>query len=167
MSWNSPHKSSRKRERINFEDVAFAGVVRANLAALLVIHDGLEERAEDGGRDARPVLARAAEQRVAHVTVEIGKAEVLAEQVAVDVGKLREGFIEVLLALVRRRVEDFKEPGQVLAEVRAVRRSAVFDEQVKGFALENAGVLGEQAEQDADEEAFEVVATVAAASRAS
>ena len=33
---------------------------------------------------------------------------------------------------------------------------------MEGFALENAGVLGEQAEQDADEKAFQVVAGVAA-----
>ena len=127
----------------------------------------MEERAENGGRDARPILARATKKGVAHIAVEIGKAEMLAEQVAVDVGKLREGFVEVLLALVRRGVEDFKKPGKVLAEVRAVFGRAIFDEEVKRFALEDAGVLGEQAEQNADEEAFEVVATVAAASRAS
>ena len=62
----------------DFEDVALASVMRANLAALFVVHDGLKERAEDGGRDARPVLARAAEQGVAHVAVEIGKRSRMA-----------------------------------------------------------------------------------------
>jgi hypothetical protein len=39
---------------------------------------------------------------------------------------------------------------------------AVFEKEVKGFALENAGVLGEEAKENADEKAFEVVAGVAA-----
>ena len=104
----------------DFEDVAFAGVMRADLAALSVIHDGLKERAENGGRDARPILARAAEQGVAHVAVEIGKAEMFVEQVAVDVREGGERFIEVCLAIFRRGVEDFKEPGELFAQVRAV-----------------------------------------------
>ena len=48
----------------DFEDVALAGVVRADLAPLLGLHHGLKERAEDGGRDARPVETAAGQQRV-------------------------------------------------------------------------------------------------------
>ncbi len=79
----------------DFEDVALAGVVRPNLPALFVVHDGLKERAENGGRDARPIFARAGKQSVAHFAVEIGKAEMFAEQVAIDVGKLRERFVGI------------------------------------------------------------------------
>ena len=49
-----------------------------------------------------------------------------------------------------------------MAEVGAVFGGAVFEVEAEGFALEDAGVLGEEAEEDADEEAFEVVAGVAA-----
>ena len=146
----------------DFEDVAFAGVMRADLPPLLRLHDGLKERAENGGRNARPVEARAGEQRVAHVAVEIGEAEIFGEQLAVDVGKCGERFVEVLLALLRRRVEHFKEAREVHARVRAVGGGAVLEVELKGFALENAGVLGEEAKEDADEKAFEVVARVAA-----
>ena len=97
------------------------------------------------GGNARPVLARASEQRVAHVGVEVGKAEMLVEQVAVDVGKYGQRFVEVFLAFLRRGVEDFKEPRQVQTQIRAVRRRAVFKVEPERFALKNAGVLGEQA----------------------
>ena len=41
-----------------FEDVLLRGVVRADLAAFLAVHDRLEERAEDGGGDGFPAEAR-------------------------------------------------------------------------------------------------------------
>ncbi len=134
----------------------------ANLPPRLGLHDGLEERAENGGGNARPVLGATRQQRVAHVAVEISKAQVFVEQVAVDVGKGSQRFVEIFLPFLRRSVEDFKEPRQVQAQIRAVRRRAVFQVEPEGFALENAGVLGEQAEQDADEKTFQVVARVAA-----
>src|SRR5208283_2517748 len=92
----------------------------------------------------------------------IGEGEMLAEQVAVDVGEGGEGFIEIPLALFRRRVEDLKQACEALSQVRAVRRRAVFNEKAKRLALENAGVFGEQAEQDADKKPLKVVAFVAA-----
>ena len=104
----------------DLEDVALAGVVAADLPALLRLHDALEERAENGGRDARPVEARAGQQAVAHVAVEVGEAEVLGEELAVDVGEGGQSFVEVLLALLGRRVEHVEEPRQVQAEVGAV-----------------------------------------------
>jgi hypothetical protein len=49
-----------------------------------------------------------------------------------------------------------------LSQIRAIGSGAVFDEKMKGFAVENAGVFGEEAKENADEKAFEVVAGVAA-----
>jgi len=69
--------------------------MRADLPPFLRLHDGLEQRAENGGEIREPVPRAAREQRVPHVAVEIGKAEMLAEQVAVDVGKGGERFVEV------------------------------------------------------------------------
>src|SRR5207249_4454767 len=67
------------------------------------------------------------------------------------------------LTLVFGGVEDAEEEaGQVHAEVGAVGGGAVFEVEAEGLALEQGGVFGEEAEQDADEEAFELVAGIAA-----
>ena len=55
------------------------------------------------------------EQKVRVAMFEIGEAKMLAEEVAVDVGELGERFVEVFLAFFRRRIEDFKQPGEALA----------------------------------------------------
>ena len=72
------------------------------------------------------------------------------EQVAVDARERGKRFVEICLALFRQGVEDFKKPGELFAQIGAVGRGAVFEEKMEGFALENSGVLGEQAEEDAD-----------------
>ena len=142
----------------DLEDVALGGVVAADLAALARLHDGLEERAEDGGRDGRPVEPGAGQQRVAHVTVEVGDVQVvLAEQLAVDVGEGRQRLVQVLLPLVFRRVEHAEEVGQVQAQVGAVLGGAVFEVELEGFTLEEAGVFRKEAEEHAHEEPFELV----------
>ena len=48
------------------EDVLFAGVVRAEVAARLGVHDRLEQRAEDGRADLAPVQSGGVEQALAH-----------------------------------------------------------------------------------------------------
>lgn len=48
------------------------------------------------------------------------------------------------------------------AEVGAVRSGAINEIEAEGFAFEDAGVFGEKAEEDADKEAFELMAGVAA-----
>ena len=134
----------------------------ADLAALARFHDGLEEGAEDGGGDARPIEAGANEQGVAHVPVEVGEVEALGEEGAVDVAEAGEILVEVPLALLLGRVEDAEEAVEVHAEVGAVGRGLVFEVKAEGVALEDAGVLGEEAEEDADEEALQIVTAVAA-----
>src|ERR1017187_6349004 len=139
--------------------------MRADLPPFPRLHDGLKQRTENGGRDARPVLFTTAEQRIAHVAVEIGKAEVLAEQVAVDIGKRGESLIEIFLTFVDWFVwcvEDIKQSRQFFAQFRAVGRGAVFDEQTKRRGFKNSRKVGKEAKEDADEKAFEVVAGVSA-----
>jgi len=64
-----------------FEDVTLAGVVSADLPPLLWLHDGLKERAEDGGRDARPIEPGAGEKGITHVAVKVGEPEFLRRTV--------------------------------------------------------------------------------------
>ena len=90
----------------------------------------------------------------AHVAVEIGEAQVFGEERAVDPGKGGEGFVEVLLALFGRRVQDFKETREMLAEVGAIGGGTVDEVVLKGLRLKDSGVLGEEAEEDANEEAL-------------
>ena len=131
----------------DFEDVALACVVAADLAALAWLHDRLKERSENGGRDGRPVEPGAGQQRVAHVPVEVGDVEVvLTEKFSVDVRERGQRLVEVLLALVFRSVQHAEQMGEVLAEVGAILGGAIFKIELEGVALEEAGVLREEAE---------------------
>ena len=145
-----------------FEDVFFRGVVRADLASLGGIHDALEEGAEDGGGDARPLEGAGLEQLAAHVGVEIGKGDALGEEGAVDIGEGGEVFIEVGLALVFGGVEDVEESGEFGAGIGAIEGGAVFEEELEVLLIEDAGVIGEEAEEQADEQHAEVVTGEAA-----
>jgi len=145
-----------------FEDVFLGGVVRADLAAFLAVHDGLEQRAEDGGGDGVPPEAGTGEQAIAHVGVELGKVEALGKQVAVDVGELVQLLVEVLLPLAGIGVEDAEELFEADTEIGAVGGRPVANEKLEGFLRKDAIVLSKEAEEDADEEAFEFVAGVAA-----
>src|SRR5690606_37024232 len=97
------------------EDVAFAGVVRADLPAGAVLHDPLEEGAEDDGADGLPLEAAALEQGQPHRPIKAGEAKALAIQTAVDVGEGVEFIADVARAVLSRRVEDFKEVFQLRA----------------------------------------------------
>ncbi len=143
------------------EDVLFAGVVRADVAPRLGIHDALEQRAEDRGRDRAPVQRAAVEQCFTHGEVEIGDGQHFLEQLAVDVGKCGKLLVEIFRALVFRRVEHLKHLRELRAEVCAIGRGALFypgTERAGG--LEDAGVFGEQAEQQAHQQHFERMALV-------
>jgi len=104
----------------------------------------------------------ATEEGVAHVGVEGGKAQALREELAVDVGHCGEGFVCVVLAVFRGCIKDFKELGETRAEIGAVATGAFFDVELEGGWFKDASVFGEEAEEDADEEAFEIVAAIAA-----
>ena len=144
------------------EDVPFGGVMGADLAAFAVVEDALEEGAEDGGGNAGPVEAAGGEEAVAHVAGEAGGLDGVLEEVAVDVGEGGEVFVEGGDALVGRGVEHFEEVVELGAEVGAVFAGAVFDEQVELGGFEDAGIVGEEAEEEPDEEPFQGRAPVVA-----
>lgn len=142
----------------DLHDVAFAGVVRALLAAFFVIHDALEEGTKDRGRDARPGEIAAAEQRRAHGLVEDRCVQAIRKQPAVDIGERREIFVQSSGAFLGRTVEDFEKIIELLAKVAAIFARVHTDVLREGVGLEYAGILGKEAEQDADEQPFELFA---------
>ncbi|OQA29814.1 MAG: hypothetical protein BWY57_03196 [Betaproteobacteria bacterium ADurb.Bin341] len=149
-------------ERVNdLEDIAFRGVMSAGLAALLGVHHALEERAENRGGDARPVEVGAGHQRVAHGAVEVGEAQPLFEQLAVDVREGGEQLVEVLLATLGQGVQHLEEAGQMQAEVGAIFGRLVLDVEREGLGLEEARILRKEAEEDPHQEALKVMPGVA------
>ena len=68
------------------QDVVLAGVVRAQLGALGLVDDALEQRAEDRGVDVRPVVVAGAAQGGAHIAGHVVGHGAVVEQPAVEVG---------------------------------------------------------------------------------
>ena len=136
--------------------------MRALGAALRWVHDRLEQRAEDRGRDVRPVEAGGVEQRPAHGRVEGRDAQRPVEQVPVDIGEPGEVFVQRLLAISFRciqHLEQFRQPG---AGIRSVLTRARLDQLEEDVArLENACIVREQAKHDPHQEALQIVAPVA------
>src|ERR1035437_6410094 len=97
-----PAQVIEEKRANDLEDVALAGVMPANLSPFLRLHDGLKERTANGGGDARPVEAGGGNESVAHVAVEVGEAEILGKEFAVDIGECGKGFVEILLAFFGR-----------------------------------------------------------------
>ena len=60
----------------------------ADLTTLLRLHDRLEERAEDGRRDARPVEDARLKQLRAHLPTKPGERQPFGEEFAIDPGEL-------------------------------------------------------------------------------
>ena len=145
----------------HLEDVFLGRVVRPLRPALRRVHDRLEERAEDRRRNVRPVEAAGVEQRPAHRGVEREHPQMSLEQVAVDVGEPRQVLVESRRALVLQRVEHFEQLREPRPEIGPVLARARLDEVEEDVArLEYPGVVGEHAEHDAHEEAFQIVAPV-------
>ena len=103
-----PHAIEEQRAD-KFENVGLAGVVRADLAALFLVHDALEQGTEDGGTNTFPAEVRRLEQRVAHGGGEIGKLQLLGKEITIHIRELALVFLQSSLAFILRRVEDAKE----------------------------------------------------------
>lgn len=82
----------------------------------------------------------------------------LVEELAVDEGEVREFFGE-RWALVFGCVEDLEDLVEECAQAKAVG-SGFVDDGLEPVGVEDAGVVGEEHEEDADEEAFEGVAGI-------
>ena len=136
--------------------------MRALGPALLRVHDRLEQRAEDGRRNVRPVEAAGVEQRRPHGRVEGRDAQRPVEQGAVDIGEADKIFVERFLAFGLGCIQHLKQLGQTGACVRSVFACAFLDQVEEDVArLEDAGVVGEQAEDDPHQKSFQIVAPVA------
>ncbi|OQC59302.1 MAG: hypothetical protein BWX54_00677 [Verrucomicrobia bacterium ADurb.Bin018] len=144
----------------DFENVGFGGVVSADLPAGARLHDALKKRAEHGGGDARPVEPGGGQQRVAHGAVEVCQRQRIGKQAAVDVRQAGEGFIQRALAVLNRRVEGVEKFGDGGAEAFAVG-GGFLNQEVKGAVVEQAGVVGEQAKEQADQKQLAVVVGIA------
>src|SRR3546814_10815996 len=81
------------------EDVLFAGVVRAQVAAGFGVHHRLEHRAEDGRADAAPVQGAGFQQQVAHLRVERGQRQGFLEQLAVERSEEHTSELQSLMRL--------------------------------------------------------------------
>lgn len=145
------------------QDVFLGGVVRAEVAPCVrrFVHDVLEQRAENRRGNAAPVDRAALQQRGAHVAVEAGERQTFLEQFAIDVRKPAQRVVEVFQPRGFRRVEHVEQLCQLRREIAAVLARLLLDEFGELRALENAGVLGEQAKQQAHQIDFERVAGVA------
>jgi hypothetical protein len=153
-------------------DVFFRCVVRAQVAAGIGVHDALEQAAEDGGADGRPVERAGIQQGFAHGGVEVGQGQVFFKQFAVDVREGGQLCVQVRAASAGgvagaartiRCVEHLKHLGQACTQVGAIGFGAFFDEGAECLGgLEDAGVVGKQAKQQAYQQHFEGVAFVSA-----
>ena len=133
----------------------------SEVAASVFVHDALEERAENRGRNEAPVEGTAFEQQVAHGCVETGNPERFTKEGTVDIGKTGELFVEGCVPFVRGRVEYLEKVGNGPAGVGAVWQGLFADVVLKVvFGVENASVVGKEAIDEADEKKLEVVAIV-------
>ncbi len=146
----------QEQGRDDLEDVLLGGVVGTLGAAPVAVHDRLEEGAEDRARDAGPVEVAGLDQEAPGGGGEPRRLELVAEQLAVDKGEAGEVLVETPAAEVGRRVEDMEQVAQLRAEVPAVLAGARFDVLEEAVAgLENAGVVGKQAEHEPHEPLLE------------
>ena len=136
--------------------------MRAEFTAFHVVHHALEQVAEDFGADFRPVAFGALQQQFAQFGVEIKFAELFFKQFAVHIGKGAQFGVHVLRAAFGRGVEHGKQAVERAADVFAVFAGVFFQVAFKLSRLENQGVVGKKAEQQADEELFQAVFVVAA-----
>lgn len=127
----------------------------AAFAVVLMIEDGLEKGAEDGGRDFFPMEFSAVDEAGAHLGGEAGEVEPLSKEVAIDVGELGEVLVEIFLPPFFGGVEGGKKLGDFWPEVGAVCGGVVEEVELEVVRRVEAGVFGEEAEKDAGEEGAE------------
>ncbi len=143
------------------ENVFFAGVVRAKVSPCLLVHDGLEKRTENGGRDAAPIQRTAVQQLLAHGGVKARRRQKLFKEFAVDIGKRGQLLVQIFQAFFARCVENLKQRAEMIGKVGAVFPGAFFEVFFKLLFFKYAGIFGKQAKQQADQINFQRMAGVA------
>ena len=114
------------------------------------------------GGDVGPIEPAGVQQPLAHGGVEGGDAQRTLEEIAIDKREAGEVFVKRPRALLFGRVERLEQLRQPPSQIGAILAGAGLEEIQEDVArLEDAGVVREEAEDDAHEEAFQVVAPVA------
>ena len=72
---------------IQFENILLAGVMRANFAALVLVHDTLEHRSENSGADFVPVEVKAIQQSLPHFGIELSRGQKVGKQTAIYIAE--------------------------------------------------------------------------------
>ena len=155
-----------EEERIeHFQDVGHARVVHAKRAALLVLRDRLDHRPEDVRVDLRPIQIADVEKIGARDLAETRHVQAAREQAAVHVGKGVGPSGNVrrcpILDLGVHGAEQFADHLMGVGRVPGAHLLDRVGEQA--VAVEDAGVLGEETE---DQPRHEVIHVVAALGRA-
>ena len=151
-----------KEERTDhLQDVLFARVVRPEVVPLRLVHHALEHRAEDRGRNLRPVERSAFEESRAHRGGERRYLQLVSEEVAVHVGERGNRLVTGRQPLLRRGVQHLKELGNADRKVAAVRRGLLPDEVGELIDLEDGRVLREEAEEESDEIDLQLASLIA------
>ena len=163
----------QKQRTDHAQDVGLAGVVRAEFApfaagggdALVVVVDNrLEQRAEDGRADRRPVEGfGAVQQYPAGAGGKVAARQLAVKHAAVDVGKGLQLLRQRGRPVVGRAVKHIKQVLQRAVQVRAVDPRVLTDVAGKITPpLKDTGVLGKQAKQHTNQIALQIDAGVAA-----
>ena len=146
------------------QDVALAGVVRAEFTAgrlaafvgRVRFEHALEHGTENGRGNAAPIQIDTAHEHGAQRSVEGGNAGALGEQAAIDIGESCQVVVEGGLALGPGGVEHVEQFSQRRPEVFAVGAGALHQAAEHAVVAKDAGVVGEQTEQQSGQENFEV-----------
>ncbi|HEV2970436.1 MAG TPA: hypothetical protein VGY55_10630, partial [Pirellulales bacterium] len=77
-------------------------------------------------------------------------------------GERGQDFVEIPLPLVSRSVEHAEQSCEVQAEIAAIRLGSVFDIEPERLALEDPGVFGKEAKQDANQKTLQLMAAITA-----
>ena len=115
------------------------------------VHDRLKQAAEDRRRNPAPVERATVQQKLAHTGIKGGVRQEFGKQGAINIRERPKLLVQFLEALIRWRIQHLEQAAQPWRQVRAVLAGALFDQVLKLATLENAGVFGEQAEQQADQ----------------
>ena len=154
-------KRVQKKRLDDFQYVRFGGVVRSHLPPFLTIHHGLEQGAKNGRRNPGPVETARSKKTIAHLGVERWKRQALPEQHPVHVRELPQILVQRDRTLAIGSVQRLEYHRQESAEIRPVLPRSLFEEFLEYPALlENARIVGEQAEHDPDEKAFQIMPVI-------
>ena len=152
----------QKQRADDFQDIGFGGVMGALGPAFLGIHDRLEQRTENGGRNLGPIVPRRIQQQGQHLAIELGQPQPVTKQPAVDIGEGVQFCRSACQPLLFRCVQHVEQFAQNGARIAAIGLHVVFNQLKENvLGLENPGIVGKQAEQQPHQQLFQIVPGIA------